>query len=388
MTRKLYYESAYEKVWKTTIHDSIERDDKHFVTLEETAFYPHGGGQPCDLGSIDGIKVLDVFLEDGEVIHQVERLPESAEVICKLDWARRFDHMQHHSGQHILSAVFRDLLQAQTISFHLGTEDVTIDIDQSKLSDEQLHIVEQEVNKRIYQNLEISSYFVTNEQLENIPVVKMPKVKENIRIVEIKGVEYNACAGTHVEHSGQIGIIKFFKAERLKNATRVHFKCGNRALADFNASLDIINAFSEKFNTGRKDILNRFEKWEQGQKQIQTELTSIKEQNEAYLAKELISNVEGKLLSHVFADKSLKDMQRLAAKIVSEHAIIVLFASTAENKVLLYYNGSENLSCGKYFKEHLPAFNGKGGGNDQSAQAGFATGSDALDFYEFIREQV
>ncbi|RDW21249.1 alanyl-tRNA editing protein [Oceanobacillus chungangensis] len=388
MTRKLYYESAYEKVWWTNIIDSIERDGKYFIILEETAFYPHGGGQPCDLGSIDGIKVLDVFSEDGEVVHQVERLPETDKVICKLDWERRFDHMQNHSGQHLLSAVFRDLLQAQTVSFHLGTEDVTIDIDQSDITNDQLTVVEQEVNNRIYQNLEISSYFVSNEQLRNIPVVKMPKVTENIRIVEIEGVEYNACGGTHVTRTGQIAMIKLFKAEKLKGATRVHFKCGNRALADYNKVLAIIDTLSEKFNTGRKDILDRFEKWEQGYKQIQTELSHIKEQNEAYLSKELLSNMEGKLVSHVFADKSLKDMQRLAAKIVTDQAIIVLLATTAENKILLYHSGSEHFSCGKLFKEHLPAFNGKGGGNDQSAQAGFPSNEDSVQFYEFIKKQV
>jgi alanyl-tRNA synthetase len=387
MTRKLYYESAYKKVWKATINDSIERDGKYFVILEETAFYPHAGGQPCDLGTIGGILVLDVFLEDGEVVHQVERLPETVRVTCELDWARRFDHMQHHSGQHLLSSVFRDLLQAQTVSFHLGTEDVTIDIDLSEFTNGQLRMVEQEVNKRIYLNLEISSYFVSNEQLKSIPIIKMPKVTENIRIVEIKGVEYNACGGTHVARTGQIGIIKLLKAEKLKNATRIHFKCGNRALADFHESLEILNTLSEKFNTGRKDILDRFDKWEQGYKQVQIELASIKEENEAYLAKELISSMEGKFLSHVFPDKSLKDMQRLAAKIVAEQAIIVLFASIAENKVLLYHSGSENLSCGKFFKEHLPAFDGKGGGNDQSAQAGFTSGEDAVRFYEFIRNE-
>ncbi len=130
MSTKLYYESSYTTDWETQITKKFEKDHEYFVTLEQTAFYPYGGGQPCDIGYINGIAVLDVFTEDDEVIHKVERLPETLNVTCTLDWKRRFDHMQHHSGQHLLSAVCLDLLQARTVSFHLGIDDVTIDVDQ------------------------------------------------------------------------------------------------------------------------------------------------------------------------------------------------------------------------------------------------------------------
>ena len=119
--------------------------------------------------------MLDVFLENNEVIHRVECLPETSTVICTIDWKTRFDHMQHHSGQHLLSAVCLELYQARTVSFHLGTEDVTIDVDQSELTQKQLAAIEQEVNKQIYENRRIHSYFVTHEQLQEIPVVKNAK---------------------------------------------------------------------------------------------------------------------------------------------------------------------------------------------------------------------
>ena len=388
MTIKLFYNDPYKREWNTQIKKMFENDHEYFVTLEETAFYPHGGGQPCDIGFINGIAVLDVFTENNEVIHKVVRLPETSTVTCTLDWKRRFDHMQHHSGQHLLSAVCLELFQARTVSFHLGIEDVTIDVDHPGLTDYQLEMIEREVNNQIYQNRKIQNYWVTKEQLTEIPVVKMPKVTENIRIVEIEGIEYNACGGTHVSQTGEIGIIKLYKAEKLKDLTRIHFKVGYRALEDYKESLKILETLSEKFNTGRINILDRFEKWEQDRKQLQSRLDTLQEQNDSYLAKELLSNIEGNVLVHKFEDKLLKDLQKLAAKLVSENDWIILFVTTAENKVLLLHNGTHSLSCGGFFKEHLGRFNGKGGGKDQSAQAGFASSEDALGFFQFATEEI
>lgn len=205
MTKKLYYDSAYIQEWSTVITSAIEREDGSYVTLAETTFYPHGGGQPCDTGTIGGIAVLDVVLEDQEVLHKVAQLPGQTEVDCAIDWSRRFDHMQQHSGQHLLSAVFRELYQALTQSFHLGSDYATIDLDLPELSAAQLAEAEQEVNRQIYLNRAITSYFVTAEEMAKLPLVKLPKVTEDIRIVEIEGVEHNACGGTHVSSTGRLG---------------------------------------------------------------------------------------------------------------------------------------------------------------------------------------
>ncbi|MBP2079942.1 alanyl-tRNA editing protein [Oceanobacillus polygoni] len=389
MPSKLYYKSPYTAIWNTNINQTIERNGDLYIILEETAFYPQGGGQPSDLGSINGVPVLDVFTEENDILHKVEQLPDKIqEVTCTLDWQRRFDHMQQHSGQHLLSAIFRELLQANTISFHLGTDDVTIDVDQSTITKEQLQAVESEVNKQISHNRPIQSYFVTNEQIKEIPLVKLPKVTENIRIVEIEGIEYNACGGTHVSRTGEIGMVKLFHTEKLKGGTRIHFKCGYRALEEFKETLLITDTLSKKFNTGKKDILDRFEKWEQEHRQMQSQLTVLKEQHDIYLTKELLSNVEGTVLTHIFSSKPFKEIQKLAAKIATEHQLTVLFATTTENKVILAHNGSDTFSCGVFFKEHLKAFNGKGGGSAQSAQAGFASSEEALQFYHFASKEI
>ncbi|WIM38306.1 DHHA1 domain-containing protein [Paenibacillus sp. PK4536] len=388
MSAILYYNDSFLREWTTTIVERKEQDEQYFVRLAETAFYPHGGGQPCDTGVINDIAVLDVVKEEEVIWHQVERLPIEDQADCQLNWERRFDHMQHHTGQHLLSATALQLFDAPTLSFHLGQDMVTIDIDRSSFSDAEMTTLEQAVNQRIYNNLAIKSYFVNAEQLAQLPIVKMPKVTEHIRIVEIEGVEYNACGGTHVAQTGQISIIKLFKAEKQKGSIRLYFKCGARALQDYNNSLDILNTLAVKFNTGRKDILERFGKWEEDQQQLKTELEQLRKANDIHEAKQLSSQIQNQQLTHMFEHKTLPDLQRIAANLMAEQPLIVLLATSSEYKVFLAQNGHPQLECGAFFKEHLSTFNGKGGGSDLSAQATFTSEADLIAFYTFAEQQL
>lgn len=389
MTEKIYYTSPYTKEWETRIKDSFIKENQHFVILEETAFYPTGGGQPNDTGTINRIKVLDVFTnESGEIVHKIEKLPETSEALCKLNWKRRFDHMQHHSGQHLLSAVCYSLFDAKTVSFHLGQDYVTIDLEIPELSLKQMNNIEQKVNEEIYKNRNIHNYFVTIEELEELPILKMPKVKENVRIVEIEGIEYNPCGGTHVAITGEIGIIKLFKAEKQKGTIRLYFKCGSRALQEVNENQQILAMVSAKFNTGRREVIDRLEKWEEEKKNLELELAKVKEENNSYLAKELLLHKEEDFLSYVFEDKRLDELKELAIKMAHEHNMFILFVSSKENKAVLVHNGKKTTSCGKFLKDHLKSFNGRGGGNDKSAQAGFPTEEDTLKFFEFASREL
>ncbi|WP_091015926.1 MULTISPECIES: alanyl-tRNA editing protein [Paenibacillus] len=389
MTQKIYYDSAYTREWHTTITGKVDKEDGVYVTLAETAFYPHGGGQPCDLGQIGGIAVLDVNIEDGEVWHKLERTPEQTEVHCEIDWERRFDHMQQHTGQHLLSAITLKLTEAMTLSFHLGTEYDTIDVAAPELGANQLTAIEQEVNRQIYRNARINTSWVTAEEAAQLPLVKQPTVTEDIRIVEIEGVEYNACGGTHVSATGEIGIIKLLKTEKVKGGTRIYFKCGTRALNEFTSTQNVLNSIMVKLKTSKDELLERIEKMELEQKQLQTELNAVKTTNDAYYAEELLAAREGLVIAQVFEDKSLKDMQSLATKLTADHEGLVLFASISEAKVVLAQNGQPpEWACGPFFKGNLGAYNGKGGGSEKMAQAGFASSEDALAFYEFTKDQL
>lgn len=388
MTKKLYYESTHIREWETRITRKLEREDGTYLVMEETAFYPHGGGQPCDLGWINKIPVLDVVQEEGEILHKVERFPEKEEVGCRLDWDRRFDHMQHHSGQHLLSAMCLEVCQAETLSFHLGQDYATIDIARSDLPQDQLMMLELEVNDQVYLNRKITNYVVSREQAAALPLVKQPKVTDDIRIVEIEGIEYNACGGTHVSATGEIGMIKLLRAEKQKGHMRLYFKCGYRALKEFNAGMEILGSLSVRFNTAKEEILDRIAKWDQEQKLLQTELNAVKAENDAYLAGKLLAERQGSLIQHVFADKPLKDMQNLAAKLTEEAEVTVLFVSNADHKVVLAQGRKSGLACGAFFKQHLADYRGKGGGSDKIAQAGFATREDAMAFYHFAAQSL
>lgn len=389
MTQKIYYDSAYTREWHTTITGKVDKEDGVYVTLAETAFYPHGGGQPCDLGQIGGIAVLDVNIEDGEVWHKLERAPEQTEVHCEIDWERRFDHMQQHTGQHLLSAMTLKLAEAMTLSFHLGTEYDTIDVAEAELGANQLTAIEQEVNRQIYRNARINTSWVTTEEAAQLPLVKQPTVTEDIRIVEIEGVEYNACGGTHVSATGEIGIIKLLKTEKVKGGTRIYFKCGTRALNEFTSTQNVLNSIMVKLKTSKDELLERIEKMELEQKQLQTELNAVKTTNDTYYAEELLAARQGLVIAQVFEDKSLKDMQSLATKLTADHEGLVLFASISEAKVVLAQNGQPpEWACGPFFKGNLGAYQGKGGGSEKIAQAGFASSEDALAFYEFTKDQL
>ncbi|MCR8644290.1 DHHA1 domain-containing protein [Paenibacillus sp. N1-5-1-14] len=388
MTMKLYYDNAYTTDWETTITQKLEKEDGFFVTLEKTAFYPHGGGQPCDFGTIQGIPVLDVISVEDQILHQVERLPEENEVACQLDWNRRFDHMQQHSGQHLLSAITRDLFQFKTVSFHLGTDYCSIDIETPELKLTQLDAIEHEVNKHIYKNHAITSYFVTEEELSKLNLVKETSIKENIRIVEMAGIEYNACGGTHVLSTGELGMIKLLKTEKLKGNTRIYFKCGYRALAETKENQRILGTLTNKLKTSKEEMVERIEKWEQEQKQLQFDLNAYKNKLDEYTAQELIAASQGPLITHIYEDKSMQDLQNLANKITSLSSCIVLLVTKFENKVVLAQQGQDDFACGAFYKTHVSSYNGKGGGSQTQAQAGFPTWEDAEAFYAFAKQSI
>ena len=169
---------------------------------------------------------------------------------------------------------------------------------------------------------------------------------------------------------------------------RIYFKCGYRALNEFNAGVEILGSLAARFNTGKEEILDRIEKWDQEQKQLQAELNAVKAENDAYLAEKLLADRQGSLVKHEFADKMLKDMQNLAAKLTEQADVIVLFVSYSDHKVLLSRGGHDGLACGVFFKQHLADYRGKGGGSDKMAQAGFATREDAEAFYQFAAESL
>jgi alanyl-tRNA synthetase len=388
MTNKLFYSSPYLKEWKTNIEKVIEKDGKILVVLSETAFYPEGGGQPSDKGYINDIEVLYVFEEGDAIYHELASKPLNNEAICKLDYERRFDYMQQHSGQHILSAVFYTSYEGVTAGFHLGDDYVTIDITLPEISEETLRDVELKANQHIFDNKEVKTYIVTPEDVEKMPLRKLPKVDEDIKIVEITDIDLSPCCGTHVTRTGEIGMLKIIKSEKNKGMTRIYFKCGKRALLDYQNKQDVTTTLSRHLSEPENALITKVEAITSELKNITWESGKLKEALSKYEAQDLLKLTDSKIIAKSFDDKTFEEIQSLSKQILLSGDYVVIFSSVPGKKVLLGYSGNFNLHCGKIYKEHVSTFNGRGGGGDKQAQAGFASVEDMMAFGEFLNKKI
>lgn len=378
MTKKLYYSDPYIINWNTTIISTMEKKDKIFVELGETAFYPGGGGQPVDIGKIDGLEVEDVQIINNTIYHVVQKLPGQKFVSCEIDWKTRFDHMQQHTAQHLLSAVIEELYQIPTVSFHLGKDYTTIDLETNKLTPDQLILIEEKANHYITKNLPIDTYFVTQEQLSEIPLRKLPKVTDHIRIVDIKNLDISACAGTHVNQTGELNLLKVIKTEKQRGQTRLFFLSGERARNDYQNAHMILERMSLLFQTNKLELFTRLEKLDKEKKELVKENDYLKNQMNEHFVHSLLENNQGDIVKEVFEDRSMKDITQLAKLLITKSSSILLFASALDRKILLQHNGSQPIHCGDYIKSFVSNYGGKGGGNQLLAQATFQKVEDLL----------
>ncbi|MGB9812886.1 MAG: alanyl-tRNA editing protein [Thermovenabulum sp.] len=381
---RLYYYNPYIYEWNAYIVNQIEKDSNYIVELSETAFYPEGGGQPRDFGWIDGIEVVDLFEENDKIYHVLKQKLEKNNVYCKIDFERRFDHMQNHTGQHLLSAVFLEMYDAPTNSFHLGDDYLTIDIGLDNINDEIIRNVENRVNELIFKNIPVKSYTITKEEIKNLPLRKLPPSDVNIRIVEIEGIDYSPCCGTHVKSLGEIGMVKILKTEKYKNMTRVYFKCGKRLLRDFQEKNNIINNLIKLLSVPQNEITIKIESLQNEIKNLTRQLNSQKELNAEFIAKELLKDADDRIIK-IFEDKPFEEIQLIANKLSSLKDILILFASIPDKKVILSHNGNLDINCGKLFKEILAKFNGRGGGSPKFAQGSFEKVEDIYKFINFFK---
>lgn len=234
MTEKIYLENPYLRQIHGRIIDKKYMNNKYYIKTNRTIFYPNlADGQPGDKGTINGIEVLDTYEDGDDIVHVVKDNVHSDKVQLAIDWDNRLDYMQQHSGQHLLSSVFYKLYNGETTGFYIGKEYVYIDVDIPKISQDEVHKIEEFTNKIIFSNFLIKSYIIKNENIENLPVRKEPSTNSNIRIVEIDSLDFSPCSGTHLRNTGEIGIIKIKKVEERGSKSRIEFLCGNRALKDY-----------------------------------------------------------------------------------------------------------------------------------------------------------
>ena len=251
-TRKQYYENSHQREFAARVTECQAVDAFYAVTLDATAFYPEGGGQACDLGSLGTAQVLDVQEREGKILHLCDAPLEVGSMVeGKLDWTRRFDLMQQHTGEHIVSGIVSARYGWHNVGFHIGAEGITIDFD-GPISPEALAEIELEANRAVWQNLPVRSWVPSQEELPQTSYRSKKQLQWPVRIVEIPGVDSCACCGVHVDNTGEIGLIKLFSCVKFHQGVRIEMACGGRALAILNQIYDqnrqVSQAFSAKMD--------------------------------------------------------------------------------------------------------------------------------------------
>lgn len=377
MTEKLYYKDSYLKKFKANIKDYFKKEGNYHLILNKTAFYPEGGGQPADKGMIGEQKVQDVYQKDDKIYHIVEQLPKNRDNLnCKINWDRRFDHMQQHTAQHLLSAIFQTEVEAKTISFHLGRKEVTIDLDK-ELSRNSIQKIEDQANQIIYNNKDIRAEFPGDENLKNIKLRKEPKVEENIRIVRIDQVDICACGGTHLKKSGDIGIIKIIDYKNYKGGMRIYFMAGKRALKDYQFKNKIVIKARQQFGVKDKEINTEIEALQNDLKNKKYEINELNDKLLAYKAVELISEAEKigdyNLICGKFNEMDLSDLKLIAEKISDQKNNLCVLGQNKDSTARILMAKSKNIKefkINEMMKKVMEILDGNGGGHQFFAQGG------------------
>ncbi len=362
--KRLYYENSYQVEFEAEVVERKNIEGKPALVLDQTCFYPESGGQPDDRGVINGIKVVRVLEEEEKVIHVLEENISSDRVKGRVDWQRRFDHMQQHSGQHILSQSFYELLKAETLSFHLGESVSTVEIDLRKADDEEVERVEHRANEVIFEDREIKSYFVPEEKILTIPLRKPPQKKGEIRIVEVSGFDYSACGGTHVRRAGEIGIIKILDWERIRDNIRFEFICGRRAVEDYAQKNKMMRQLSNRFTVSEREVFASVEKIFSDLKSQRKRIRKLEEEVVRYEALEIVRQAKERIIRKIFRDKTAEQMKFLALNIIRQGSFVVIFGLKEEQRGHLVFarSGSINIDLRELLPLVSPLVKGKGGG--------------------------
>ena len=373
----LYREDSYRKSFEARIVriEASENNKTYYVTLDRTYFYPESGGQLADAGTIGAAKVIDVQVENDEIIHEIDRALEVNRTYrCEIDFERRFDFMQQHAGQHILSSAFEKLFDAGTVGFHMSSEYTTIDIDK-QLTLYDVRAAERLANETVMKNLEIRQHYPDDKTLSNMPLRKPPKVSEGIRIIEVDGFDFSPCGGTHPKFTGEIGQISISSVSKYKQGIRVEFLCGKRSHEAHMKRTEIINRLSSDLSAKEDTLIDAYFTYRGKCDSLQDDLKEMNERLFNYTLSDMEKNIVSKgsyeVSSAVLEKTDAKTARRLAATFVSAPSRICLLGY-GEEKPSLIFSASDNvdLDMSALIKRPLEIIGGRGGGNKKTSQGG------------------
>lgn len=399
MTKRLYYTDSYVTEFDADIEEIVQVDGRTALILDRTHFYPTSGGQAHDTGTLGGRQVVDVVAKEGAVLHFVESDTDVVSLTGQvvhgvIDWERRYDHMQQHSGQHLLSQVFYQLFGYETVSVHFGSLESTLDLDVETVTDEQLKEAEHYANQLVYTNLSITARTVMDTELDQIPLRRAPKMKGEIRIVEIEDFDYSACGGTHCHGTGELGPIKFVRQTRQNHKARLAFLCGWRSLADYDEKHQLIMSAAGLYNNDYRQVPELIERTLGETKSLQKQVKDLGDQLlpvEAAVLRAEADEIDGLLIvSKIFDDRDASATKQMASILTESPGTVALLVSTAGNKLTLVVARSQDvtLHAGNLLKETLAQFGGGGGGRPEFAQGGGVPADQADDVLAFAMSRI
>lgn len=393
MTDRLYYRDSFLYDFDGEVVEVVgpsREEPRSGVVLDRTAFYPTSGGQVHDLGHLEIDKSSRIAvsgvgeLEDGRVVHFVEstaQLLKGTRVHGVIDARRRRDHMQQHSGQHVLSAAFVRLFQIPTVSFHMGEDACSIDLDTPGLSAEQVVAVERLANEVILENRAVNVRYVTREEAEKLGLRKLPPAERDmLRLVEVTDFDLCACGGTHVTGTGQVGSILLRKTEKAKQGWRVEFVCGLRAVEtarrDFTTLTEAAALYSSHIWDVPQQVRKSLEDGKRSSKEREALLTEVAEGMASKLFAEAVENNGFKLVQHSFADKDSMFVKLLAQKVtrLAKNVVALVGSETTPASIVFATSVGMKLDMGGLLKSVLSSVGGRGGGSKEFAQGGVPAG--------------
>jgi alanyl-tRNA synthetase len=384
-TERLYYQDPYLREFAAHVIGRQVLGGKPAVALDRTAFYPTGGGQPFDTGRLDDVPVVDVVADDGLVWHLLGRelaADANRQVRGVIDWPRRLDHMQQHTGQHILSQAFILACDAETVAFHLGTAYSTIDLNRTDLEPDAISAVEAAANAIVDDARPISQAFVTQEELARVPLRKPPRVVEAVRVVEVAGYDWSACGGTHVANTAQIGLIKIAGIERRGGELRVTFLCGRRARSDYARLQDLVTGLAARFTCGQDAMPDAVERLAAEHRAARKDLADLESQWVQATAAAWVAEAEtagaGPLVARS-TDIPIERARKLAQALRNRPGTVVLLGIRGERPQLIFTRADDvPVNMGDLLRTAAAAGGGRGGGRPDWAQGGVPV-DEALD---------
>jgi len=376
MTERLYYQDSYLRQFDA--HTIESTGDGTTVYLNRTAFYPTSGGQPFDLGSIAGVAVRDVVDEGDRIAHLLAATLAAGPVACSIDWTRRFDHMQQHTGQHLISAVFEEMFNLRTVSFHLGAESATIDLEGGTVDARAAAAAEARANEVVWENRPVD---VTYEDAAAVQGLRKASDRDGtLRIVSIHALDRSACGGTHVRSTGEIGAVLLRKIEKVRQAVRVEFLCGGRAVRRARADYEALNRVAQLYSASLDDVPGVVAAQAETSRAADKARRKLELDLAAYQGKELYQNTapgpDGvRRAVRCAAAGSLEELRALAQNFTAQPQAIFVATLASPPSVLLATSADSGIDAGQKLKAALTEVGGRGGGAPRMAQGSVPDGA-------------